>query len=31
MKYYRVTRTYDPFIIGVNDASAQVEISKKKR
>lgn len=30
MKYYRVTRTYDPFIIGVNDASAQVEISKKK-
>ncbi|MFJ1381895.1 hypothetical protein [Capnocytophaga canimorsus] len=30
MKHYRITTTYDPLIIGVNDASAQVEICKKK-
>uniref|UniRef100_UPI001562B605 hypothetical protein n=1 Tax=Capnocytophaga canis TaxID=1848903 RepID=UPI001562B605 len=30
MRYYRIIRTYDPLIIGINDASAQVEICRKK-
>jgi hypothetical protein len=30
MKYYKIHRSYEPSIIGLNDASAQVEILNKK-
>jgi hypothetical protein len=30
MKYYKIHRSYEPSIIGLNDASAQVEIINKK-